>query len=472
MKFTSWAYALAFAGCLLAGNAKAQSLRQPLSVRPAAFDYEHYLQDDASPSDAPVAAEAVEAPSEPAPAAEAESVAEAVAAGSGAMSSCNSCAPVCNSCAPSCSPCASSCCNSCGIAPACCLGDAWTLSDKIFCEGSAWTIGGWTQLGYHSESTGLFNNRPDELNLHQQWLYLEKTASPTACCLDWGFRADIMYGIDGTDTQAFGNDPGEWDYVNGFDHGAYSWAIPQLYGEIAGEDWSVKAGHFYTSVGYEVVTAPDNFFYSHAMTMFLSEPFTHTGFLATKTVNDCLEVFGGWTMGWDTGFDEYNGTAIGLQEGSSFLGGFSATLTDDITFIYTATAGDFGWRGDDAYSHSLVFDVSVTDNLNYVLQSDCVRVDQTGEDNVGINQYFLYTVNDCLGLGARLEWWKGDSLTGYAPHGGVVPATGSHSYYATTFGANYKPHANVVIRPEVRFDWSPAVNYDETIFGIDAIFTF
>ncbi len=47
------------------------------------------------------------------------------------------------------------------------------------------TIGGWTQLGYHSDYTPLsssgpgnqglsFNDRPDRLNLHQQWLWLRE----------------------------------------------------------------------------------------------------------------------------------------------------------------------------------------------------------------------------------------------------------------------------------------------------------
>ena len=64
---------------------------------------------------------------------------------------------------------------------------------------------------------------------------------------------------------------------NGFDHGIYAWALPQAYAELADCDVSVKLGHFYTPVGYEVVTSPDNFFYSHAFTMYNSEPFTHTG---------------------------------------------------------------------------------------------------------------------------------------------------------------------------------------------------
>jgi hypothetical protein len=231
------------------------------------------------------------------------------------------------------------------------------------------------------------------------------------------------------------------------------------------DKWSVKAGHFYTLVGYEVVTAPDNFFYSHAITMYNSEPFTHTGAVATGTLTDNLTVYAGWTLGWDTGFDQFG-------DGSSWLGGFSYAPNDDFTFTYISTAGDFGARGDDAYSHSLVFDMTLTENFNWVVQSDLVRVDATGEDNVGINQYFLYTVSDCLGLGARMEWWKADNITGYAPHGAVLPADGSFSYYAATFGANIRPHANFIVRPEVRIDWSPAADYDESYFGVDAIFTF
>jgi hypothetical protein len=89
-----------------------------------------------------------------------------------------------------------------------------------------------------------------------------------------------MYGIDANNTQAFGNNPGRWDFSGQFQHGEYGWALPQLYLEVAYYDLSVKAGHFYTFIGYEVVPAPDNFFYSHAFTMNNSEPFTHTGALA------------------------------------------------------------------------------------------------------------------------------------------------------------------------------------------------
>ena len=96
------------------------------------------------------------------------------------------------------------------------------------------SVGGWTQFGYTNRDSyaDLFNQNSDKLNLHQQWFWAERVADGS-CGWDWGFRADILYGIDANNTQAFGNDPGNWDYLNGFDHcrgvcriRAHSWCGP------------------------------------------------------------------------------------------------------------------------------------------------------------------------------------------------------------------------------------------------------
>ena len=352
----------------------------------------------------------------------------------------------------------------------CNLGEPWRLF-KPRCDEPRYNFGGWFQGGYASQANDLFLDNEDRFNLHQAWFYAEKIARPGSNGeLGFGWRFDGMYGTDADDTQAFGNTQDAAGNPRGFDNtfgrgAGYGWAIPQVYAEVAAEDWSVKVGHFYTLIGYEVVTAPDNFFFSHSITLFNSEPFTHTGAIGTYNVNDDLTLYGGWTLGWDTGFDQF-------ADGSSFLGGFSTSLTDNSALTYITTIGDFGARGREAYNHSIVVDTQLSEKLNWVVQSDLLRVDSTGEDNFGINQYLLYNVNDCLGFGTRVEWWKGDSLTGYAPHDGVLPATGSHSYYAATFGANWKPQANLTFRPEYRYDWSPALGYDVGYFGIDMIATY
>ena len=349
------------------------------------------------------------------------------------------------------------------------LGDPWTLagalcpSDDCCDDGPAIDFGGWIQAGYHNNSTGLFNNRPDRLNLHQAWLYAERVADGSDG-IGFGGRVDFMYGIDAGDTQAFGNpEPGSFDFQNGWDRGAtYGYAMPQLYGEVAMGDLSIIAGHFYTLLGYEVVTAPDNFFYSHAFTMYNSEAFTHTGVLATYAASDDLTLYAGWTLGWDTGFDQYD---LFGQSGSSFLGGFSTAVGDNATLTYITTFGDLGRNGD-GYAHSIVVDVALSDNLNYVVQSDLNDFDSVGggrRETIGLNQYLFYTLSDRVAVGGRAEWWKVDGA----------------SVYAYTAGVNVRPTANLVIRPEIRYQVDAGDNQNagiasdnEAIFGIDAVFVF
>jgi hypothetical protein len=330
-------------------------------------------------------------------------------------------------------------------------------------------VGGWTQFGYSNETT-LFNStsgEADDFQLNQGWIYLEKAAESE--CGEWalGYRADFVYGTDAPNTQSFGNTQradgtGNFDIDNGFTRGAgYGWAIPQLYVEATNGDTTVKAGHFYTLHGYEVVTAPDNFFFTHAYSMNNSEPFTHTGVVVTQAVSDDMEVYAGWTAGWDTGFDQQNG-------GSNFLGGFSTALSDDVTFTYIMSWGNFGAL-EDGFAHSAVIDWQINDRLNYVFHHDLLRTDRSANmagtrtlDVTAVNQYLIYQVSDCVGVGGRAEWWKSEGT----------------SLYAITGGLNIKPHSQVTIRPEVKYDWSPggatvaAGGTDNTTFAVDVIFTF
>ena len=360
------------------------------------------------------------------------------------------------------SGCDSACGSSCGLGIFDCdLGDQWSL----FGEACGITAGGWAQMGYHSRANSLFNSRPDEYQLHQAWFYAEK-AIDTSCGFDIGGRIDYIYGTDSQDTQAFGTDPRGWD--NGWDNGNdYGHALPQLYFEAGYGDMSVKIGHFYTIIGWEVVTAPDNFFYSHAYTMYNSEPFTHTGVLGTYNLSDSVTAYGGYTFGWDSGFDD---------NGDNFLGGFSVALTDNITTTYATTIGRFGasplGTPEQGYMHSIVTDVAVNDNLQYIFQSDLLDTEDGAGNDVretfGINQYLIYTLSDCLAAGGRFEWYNQE---------GVYGATES-DIYALTLGVNIRPHANLIVRPEVRFDWDDAATAgleegdNQETFGIDTIFLF
>ena len=92
--------------------------------------------------------------------------------------------------------------------------------------------------------------------------------------------------------------------------------------------------------------------------------------------------------------------------------------------------------------------------------------------------YLIYQMNDCWGVGARFEWYQNEGV--YTDPGETA------SIYALTLGTNYKPTANIIIRPEIRWDRvfnTDAIaaagssvlqdnNDDQTTFGIDTIFLF
>ena len=341
-------------------------------------------------------------------------------------------------------------------------GEAYDLSDAILGDESAWDFGGWVAAGVSSAQDGLFLDF-NGFQLTQGWLYVEKSMDTTDG-FDWGLRVDTMAGTDADDTQSFGNDFNHYDFGDDTTWGGnYGLAAPQAYIELGYKDLSVKGGKFYTPVGYEVVTAPDNFFFSHAMTMFNSEPFTHTGFLATYSGIENVTVMAGWSAGWDTGFDRVNG-------GSNFLGGVSFQLLENTSLTYTTTAGNLGAIGDEGYTHSFVIDTQITENLNYVIQSDYTDIEDdnnTTSDTIGVNQYLFYTLNDFVGLGTRFEWWEAATT----------------NYYAATVGANFQLLPNLKARPEFRYVFSPDVTnnvnpnvaglpVDEGIFAIDFVATF
>jgi hypothetical protein len=343
------------------------------------------------------------------------------------------------------------CSRSCRPRPTCNLGCEKKLFPKN-CNG--FEIGGWISQGYHNRDNILVNNRRREWNLHQAWLYAGKEASQDSCDWDFGYRADLLYGIDAQDLQAFGNSPTGaptgWD--NSWDNGSFGWALPQLYVQFANIDWDVKVGKFFSPFGYEVIGATDNFFYSHSFTMYNSEPFTMSGVLAERKVSDTKSYVVGVTSGWDTGFESNDG-------GANLIFGTRDQLTDNIALAVTNSWGDTGVRGSGALT-SAVAEVGLTDSVDYVLQADVLHLGTNQE--FGIVQYLFREINPCLSLGARLEWWKSDQFF-----------TSSRSTYNYTVGANYRHNANLTIRPELRFDWgAAAVDPGAPIIGFDVVRTF
>jgi len=373
------------------------------------------------------------------------------------------------------------CCGGCGCDP-CDHGDPWSLFEchnKCGWEFGGWVAAGgtWNLDGYDTNAPLEFNNWEGELLAEQVWFYAAKEADTGGCGHDWGFRIDYVFGSDAPDTQAFGDEGWDFDWDSSSRYGS---AIPQLYAEYAVNDLSVIVGHFYTIIGYEVVQATGNFFQSHSYSQFYAEPFTHTGVLASYDAGCDTTIWAGYTFGWDSGFEN-------LNEADTFLGGISIPWGDYVTFTWACVAGDFGAGNNDLadggiYMNSWVVDVALTDKLSYVFQHDWGHnFDIPGQQSTHwytINQCLFYEINGCWSVGGRFEWDRDDDGARINLDG----VTGSADYYEATVGLNYRPNANVVFRPEVRWDWARGFDGagpfdngnadDQATFGVDVVVTY
>lgn len=314
-------------------------------------------------------------------------------------------------------------------------------------------FGGFSQAGFYTDPTpGGFNFGPaNRFNLHQNWFYLAKEARAGANW-DYGFRADAVYGVDAPFLQAFGN-PGPSGFDNGWDYGRYGWAMPQLYTEIANCNWRFKAGRFLSPIGYESIPSIDNFFYSRTFLRTYTEPYTMTGILGERTVNDRFSLLLGGSLGWDTAFDRNNG-------GFNLISGVRYRVNQNVRVGLTGSFGDTGIRNSGTLN-SAYAEMRLTNRLCYVVQGDVLNL--SGQDDLGLVNGLFYHISPKLAFGSRVEWWKSD-LAATAP---------SRSSYNYTFGANYRPTRNVVVRPELRTDWGAiATNPGNMLFGLDAIFAF
>jgi hypothetical protein len=343
---------------------------------------------------------------------------------------------------------------------------------RLFCQKECgWNIYGFVAAGAATNDDGSFFNGPvtfpdySDAYLNQLYTTVEKTIDTGGCGWDWGGRVDLLYGTDYIFTQAVGLETRQTGAPKWNSGPFYGLAMPQIYGEVGYNDWSVKLGHFYTPIGYEVVPANGNFFYTHAYTMQYGEPFTHTGALATYKYNDRTNVVIGFVNGWDN-FDRLNDTG-------AVVGGFTWNNGDKLSIALMGIASPNEAKNVLAVTnpgletnrdmYSLVVSYQLTENAQYVFQHDhgyqrdgsTFAANQSAEW-YGINQYLFYTINDCWKAGLRAEWFRDDDgarVGGVRANNPLSLGGFAGNFYEVTAGLNWSPHANFTIRPEIRYDW-------------------
>ena len=177
---------------------------------------------------------------------------------------------------------------------------------------------------------------------------------------------------------------------------------------------TVKLGHFYSNFGYESVTAPDNFFYSHNLAIIYGEPRTETGLLADKKLGN-FYVQAGVTRGWDDWNDNNNDL--------SFLGGMG--WADDegrSSLAFNVQSGPERTEPPESSDvrnvFSFVFQQKLGDRFQYVAQYDYGEEDR---DDLflppatwqALEQYLFYTLTEHWKAGVRF---------------GVVPRPRRHAH--------------------------------------------
>jgi hypothetical protein len=368
---------------------------------------------------------------------------------------------------------------------------------------------GWVDVGIGANAWGApwngpitFNDRAWQGQMNQLYLVNEKTLGED---FGWGGRVDLLYGTDFIYTvaqglDAFGGEPNSLGLTGGrwFSNRYYGLAMPQLYAELGREDLGVKFGHFYTLIGYEVVPAIGNFFYTHAYTMQYGEPFTHTGVLGNWVPNDQLTIVAGITNGWDNWDNSWDQNLVsnpsypGYNSNAAFLGAITFTSSDEKQALILAnSSGNESVPGVDVNDAnnifvgnrsvtSIVYTNEFSDKLTYVYQSDLGyqayaggnrAVNQPGgyyqtqgQQNssaywYGVNQYMFYNFTDTLIGGMRLEWFRdnnGTRVVSGLRRGSPEVGGMAGNFWALTWGLNYLLGNNVVIRPELRYDWFSA----------------
>jgi hypothetical protein len=328
---------------------------------------------------------------------------------------------------------------------------------------SPFTFGGWVEMGIYTNGNGGGDNGPmhsaskqrTDFQMSQVYLFGEKEMD-TRRGVDWGGRADLVYGVDQAGMQCFGDETFDFDW--GTNKHGYGLAAYQLYGTLGYKDWSVKVGKFGTTIGWEESAAKENIFYSHSYCYWI-EPATHTGALATYNMTDRLSLNAGWTTGMDSSFKNPN-------DNSALLTGFTYSLSDKATAYYWINKGkqfdDATSPRDDYFVQSLCFEWLPTDKFTYVLQYNLRNDNVQGEGRYsayGINNHFLYALTETLTVGTRLEWLRDNGGVGYFTEEGYAG-----DYGQVTFGLRWDPRKHLSIRPEVRYDWYKG---DDAPFGAE-----
>jgi hypothetical protein len=359
--------------------------------------------------------------------------------------------------------------------PAATTSDRWLLMKTLqgswpgwLLDGNRMSLSGWLDASFTASTDRTsnlplgFNYRANEFLLQQNWIRFERsvvtsgTLEPT-----FGFHTDwILPGSDYRFTVARGlffgqlTDAGGQPLRYGIDPIQF---YAEAYFPTIGRGLDIKVGRIFCQYGVESNAAVDNALWSHAYT-FIYDPFTHTGVMGTLKLTDAWSVQAGLILGSDIFIDPADTpTAMGSVKWAPPNG------LDSVLFSFIVGSGRFNQNRD--FHNPEVFDLVYTHKLNSrltwnleALYGCTTNVPGIGFANwFGAVNYLTYTVTPRLNANARLEFF--DDVQGQR--------TGFPGLYSVvTLGLNFRPRPDVILRPEVRYDYNDRTRPFEDRHGL------
>lgn len=364
----------------------------------------------------------------------------------------------------------------------------------LFPQAGRFRVWGWLDAGYMgntSSPSSRFNGPYNAVDRNEPMFnqgYLVTELERDGDEFGIGARADLLYGNDFLLAQSVGLEVSQ-DGSSGWNGQYYGLAIPQAYVDLGNDTLSVQVGHFYTVVGFEGVPAINNFFYTHAYSYQFAGPFTEWGALATWNASPDWQFQAGPVNRWntlvaDSNNVEFLGRAKYTSPSQAWWSSFAIITGNEPNNV--AGLPDIVPRSANRTRYSFLFDQKFG-GFEYVFHQ-WLGSQQSGTSDgstawwYGIDQYLFYRLSERWKLGGRFEWFRDEAGTRVGlnrpsnPNKAPLPG----NFFSFTVGPNYSPHPNLVVRPEIRWDFYDGNSHpfndgqskNQVLLGLDAILRF
>ncbi len=352
-----------------------------------------------------------------------------------------------------------------------------------------WQFSGWLNGGLMLSSranpsgfNGAYNQIDNDGGMfNQAYLILDKAVEKSNQTIVGG-RFDALFGHDFYLAQSKGLELNPNGSL-GWNNEDYGLALPQAYGSVGNSDAFVRAGHFYTPIGYEGVPATSNFFYSKSNSYMFAGPFTHWGAIGTTRLGDSVTVDSGLVNGWNA--LDRTSDKVAFVNRISF--GEKASPTKLSFGLITGDEENSTSNYTNRTRYSAILSQQLGARTEYVFHHWLGNQSNNFENGnsaewYGIDQYLFYTLSSKLRAGTRMEWFRDDDGVRIGLNRPSNPNKPPYvgNLYSLSSGLNYSPVSSMMIRPEVRYDWfdgtgnpfNDNVSSSQIVAGLDVILTF